>query len=198
MFILVNIRAGYTTSSLCSDIVITLKPSWLTWCIKSAMSVWWKDGRVWFVWEMTFGLLAYIHIHISSRRTQQPRCPLIHCSNWELLAPKSTRNQTWGGSRPLSQLCPLSLMSLNDFNILPCHNLANRCQFSVPTRPIGYLPELWPRNNDDVQFNISFDLYSRASKWRKEKERKKRGVNFEVSEMISWSTSGNEHWHFTY
>lgn len=86
------------------------------------------------------------------------RCPIFHRANWELLAPNPTHKQTWGGSRPLSQLRPLSLMSPNDSNIPRCHNLANRCQFSVTARPIGYLPELWPGDNDDVQFNISFNL----------------------------------------
>lgn len=130
---------------------------------------------------------------LAYKQTQapQPRCPLIHCSNWELLAQKTTHNQTKGGLRPLSQLCPLSLMSLNDFNILPCHNLANRCQFNVTTRPIGYLPQLWPRGNDDVQFNISVNLYSKESKSENEG-----GGN--VSELISWSTSGNRCWRFTY
>lgn len=118
---------------------------------------------------MNLCLLAFVNMHKSNRQTRPPRCPLIHCSNWELLAQKTTHNQTWGGSRPLSQLCPLSLMSLNDFNILPCHNLANRCQFSVTTWPIGYLPLLWPRSNDDVQFNISVNLYSKASKSENER-----------------------------
>lgn len=139
-----------------------------SWCVKSVMFICYKDRHAWFIWEMNSGLLAFINIHKSNRQMQQPRCLLIHCSNWESLALRTTHNQTWGGSRPRSQLWPLSLMSLNDFNILPCHNLANRCQFSVTTRPIGYLPELWPRNNDDVQFNISVNLYSQASKQRKE------------------------------
>lgn len=111
-------------------------------------------------------------------------------SNWELLAQKSTHSQTRGGSRPLIQLCPLSLMSLNDYNILACHNLANTCQFSVRTRPIGYLPRLWPGSNDDVQFNISVDLYSKAS----ESEREGR---VSILVMISSSTSGHELWHLT-
>lgn len=110
--------------------------------------------------------------------------------NWELLAQKNTHSQARGGLRPFIQPCPLSLMSLNDYNIQACHNLANTCQFSVKTRPIGYLPRFDLRSNEDVQFNISVNHHSKAS----ESESKGR-VNVLV--MISSSTSGNKLWHLT-
>lgn len=109
--------------------------------------------------------LAYINIHKSSwHRLSSPHVLSSSALIEKCWQVKAAHNQTWGGSRPLSQPCPLSLMSLNDFNILPCHNSANRCQFSVMTGPIGYLPQHWPKSNDDVQFNISVNLHSHVSK----------------------------------
>lgn len=76
-------------------------------------------------------------------------------------------------------------MSLNDFNSLPYHIFANRCQFSVTTRPIGYLPWGWPKSNDDVQFNISVNLCQTFT------ERKKEGYFTDFRYGLHW----NEQWH---
>lgn len=82
------------------------------------------------------------------------------------LALKATHTQAKWGSRPLLQLCPLILMTLNDLNIRPHHNLAKWCLFSAMAGPIGSLPRLWPGRNDDVQFNIS--VYASYSEMEKE------------------------------
>lgn len=87
--------------------------------------------------------------------------------NWELLAQKNTHSQARGGLRPFIQPCPLSLMSLNDYNIQACHNLANTCQFSVKTGPTGYLTHFDLRSNEDVQFNISVSHHSKGT-WIRE------------------------------
>lgn len=76
-------------------------------------------------------------------------------------------------------------MSLNDYNIQACHNLASTCQFSVKNRPIGYLPHFDLRSNEDVQFNISVNHHSKAFE-----SGGKGSVSVVVT--ISSTTSGNE------
>lgn len=103
-------------------------------------------------------------------------CPLIHHSNWELLAQKLPT------SRPLAQLCPLSLMSLNDFNILLCHILANTSQFSIPTRPIA-----WPRFDPRVMmmYSLTFQSITGISL---------EGEREQTFTGICCATFGNESW----
>lgn len=102
--------------------------------------------------------------------------PLICNSNWEFSGTETTHTQAKWGSRPLLQLCPLILMTLNDLNIRPHHNLAKWCLFSAMAGPIGSMGHgpmgraLYPGCDPGVMMMYSLNISVYASYSETEKE----------------------------
>lgn len=125
--------------------------------------------------------------------------PLICNSNWEFSGTETTHTQAKWGSRPLLQLCPLILMTLNDLNIRPHHNLAKWCLFSAMAGPIGSMGHgpmgwaLYPGCDPGVMMMYSLTFLSMLLI-----QRQRRKQDWMFSDMILWSMFGNWHWSFTY
>lgn len=77
-------------------------------------------------------------------------------------------------------------MSLNDFNIPPCHSLANGCQFSVMTRPIGH--SFQPSSDPGAMMSdISVNLHSKA--WREHLQRWYLDFYLDISSSVIMSVN---------
>lgn len=107
------------------------------------------DWNLWFIYEINCCVMVWVKQMILI-------VPLICSPNWEFSGTETTHTRAKWGSRPLLQLCPLILMTLNDLNIRPHHQFGRMMSAKAPRLgPTGSSPRWWPGGNDDVQFNIS-------------------------------------------